>query len=186
MGWVNAEEEYKVYGNEQFKDAYGSFAGKIKIRDMEMTLKHYPKWNYLHWWNMTLEAGDCAYVPIHWFHFVESPAQRSISVNIFFHVPNDFEDSSCTALIDKGYDIKQWLFTLGDCTFGYTSDKPSMCKLSMGARALQTPKSNKREGHKSGQGKERVVAMNASSVKVLQDKEEEKEARTPFLNPARP
>merc|ERR1712093_124824 len=114
--------------------AYGTYVGKIKIHDMDTTLKQYPKWDEVAWWNMTLQAGDCAYIPPKWFHFVEAAAQRSLSVHVWFHWPNKFNDNSCKELRNRGYDIKQCIFSLGDCTFGYGDDqklgnKPSRCKL---------------------------------------------------------
>lgn len=153
MGWVHAEQEYDK-GNKEFKDAYGTYVGKINIHDMDETLKKYPKWDEVKWWNMTLEPGDCAYIPPKWFHFVESPAQRSMSVHIWFHGPSKFHDKSCKALQKRGYDVKQSIFTLYDCTFGHgdeekLGDKPTTCKLPKGQRAPQTPKSlddNAQEG----------------------------------------
>merc|ERR1712178_66787 len=99
MGWVNAEEEYQK-GDKAFKDAYGSYVGRINVHDMDTTIQKYPRWDQLKWWNMTLEAGDCAYIPPKWYHFVEAPPEitRSISVHIWFHSPNSFQQKSCKVL----------------------------------------------------------------------------------------
>lgn len=143
MGWINGEEEYSK-GHKEFKDTYGTYAGRVKIHDMDKTLKNYPRWDELHWWNMTLNAGDCAYIPPKWFHYVESPAQRSISVHVWFHAPKKFSDQGCKELTRRGYDIAQPVFSLGDCTFGHGDEqklgmKPTKCKLPKGEAAPQNP-----------------------------------------------
>eukprot|EP00746_Dinoflagellata_sp_MGD_P086556 gnl/MRDRNA2_/MRDRNA2_34269_c0_seq1.p1 gnl/MRDRNA2_/MRDRNA2_34269_c0~~gnl/MRDRNA2_/MRDRNA2_34269_c0_seq1.p1 ORF type:complete len:363 (+),score=51.79 gnl/MRDRNA2_/MRDRNA2_34269_c0_seq1:59-1147(+) len=143
MGWVHAEEE-AAKGHKEFKDAYGAYVGRVDVHDMDKTLTKFPGWDKLQWWNMTISAGDCAYIPPKWFHFVESPAQRSISVHIWFHAPNKYTDKSCKQLTDRGYDITQPIFSLGDCTFGHGDEeklgsKPTKCKLPKGKDAPQNP-----------------------------------------------
>merc|ERR1712096_321303 len=78
MGWINGEEEAKK-NPDKFKDAYGSYVGHIDPDDVD--LKGFPGWDKIEWWNMTMGRGDCAYIPPAWYHFVEAPAQRAISVH---------------------------------------------------------------------------------------------------------
>jgi len=118
MGWVHAEDEAKK--DPAFEDAYGQFAGRIDVDNVD--LEKYPGWDQLRWWNMTLKAGDCAFVPRQWFHFVESPAIRSISIHVWFF-GDRFEKKGCKALEEKGVDLAKPLYRIGDCSFGYEPAK---------------------------------------------------------------
>jgi len=125
MGWINAEQ----LKEEDFKDAYGSYVGRIDVDNVD--LKKFPGWNKLKWWNMTLEAGDCAFIPGGWYHYVEAPPQRSVSVHVWFHGGKRFQEKSCERLKSKGYNMSALLFRIGDCKFGYGEDgntKPTSCK----------------------------------------------------------
>lgn len=128
LGWTNAEVER--HKDPAFKDTYGTFAGRINVKDMDQTVRDYPDWDKLRWWKMTLEAGDCAYIPPSWYHFVESPAVRTISVHVWFGSDRGFNSKSCEALRAKGIDLSTPLFRLSDCTFGFGEDKQrTKCKL---------------------------------------------------------
>lgn len=126
MGWINAEEEAKF--DPSFKDAYGTYAGLLDVDDMD--LGRFPGWGDLEWWNMTLRAGDCAYIPQRWYHYVESLPQRSISVHLWFGGSFDFDEESCRALQEKGLNVSEQLFRLSDCTWGWNepSDSPKKKK----------------------------------------------------------
>merc|ERR1712070_653286 len=69
-GWIRGEEMSEK-DPKKFKDAYGTYAGMIDVDDVDV--KKYPLYEKMHWWDMTLRAGDCAFIPSRWFHFVESP-----------------------------------------------------------------------------------------------------------------
>eukprot|EP00746_Dinoflagellata_sp_MGD_P146775 gnl/MRDRNA2_/MRDRNA2_79209_c0_seq4.p1 gnl/MRDRNA2_/MRDRNA2_79209_c0~~gnl/MRDRNA2_/MRDRNA2_79209_c0_seq4.p1 ORF type:complete len:465 (+),score=97.45 gnl/MRDRNA2_/MRDRNA2_79209_c0_seq4:21-1415(+) len=183
MGWVNAEEEYLDHGNQDFKNAYGCYVGKIKSHDMDTTLQTYPEWDELQWWNMTLEAGDCAYIPPKWFHFVQSPPQRSIGVNMWFGAPKKFADGSCKKLVKRGYDIKQSIFTLGDCEFGYGETQGRTdCKLPKGKGAPQTPKNDGGRKERTGKAKELVAATKPPLAHMAKNKCKEAEAEVKVAN----
>merc|ERR1711920_734438 len=124
MGWVNGEEEAKK--NPNFKDAYGSYVGLIDVDNVD--LEKFPGWGKLQWWNMTLEAGDCAFIPSAWYHYVEAPPQRSISVHVWFHSPKKFDEKNCDKMQEHGYDVNDFLISLGDCTFA--ENKKTTCKFS--------------------------------------------------------
>mmetsp|Transcript_57287 Transcript_57287/g.177546 ORF Transcript_57287/g.177546 Transcript_57287/m.177546 type:complete len:272 (+) Transcript_57287:1-816(+) len=129
MGWVNAAEEAEK--DPSFKDAYGSYVGRIDVDDVD--LERFPGWGKLKWWSMTLREGDCAFIPAKWFHYVEAPQQRSISVHVWFHSGKSFEQKSCEALASKGYNISDYLVRLSDCTWGFGEDgnrKPTKCRLN--------------------------------------------------------
>lgn len=127
MGWVDAE---KLRDKEpQFKDAYGVYAGRIDVESVD--LARFPGWAKLKWWNMTLEAGDCAFIPGGWFHYVESPAQmRTLSVHVWF--VGDFNKESCEELRSQKLDPKSLRIRLSDCTWGYEHESSvrTHCDLS--------------------------------------------------------
>lgn len=128
MGWVHAEEEAKT--DPQFKDAYGAYVGRIDADDVD--LGRFPKWDQLEWWNMTLSPGDCAYIPAKWFHYVESRPGRSISVHTWFRASKKFSSDECEKMEEKGYDVSDFLYRIGDCTWGFGEDgddTPTKCKL---------------------------------------------------------
>lgn len=128
MGWVWAENEAEQ--DPSFKDAYGQYAGRLDVDNVDV--EAYPGWEKLRWWNMTMKAGDCAFIPRHWFHFVQSPPMRSISIHVWFH-GEKFDPRSCEALTAKGFDLSNFLLSIGDCTFGYEHGKKgsaTKCKMS--------------------------------------------------------
>ncbi|CAK0816134.1 unnamed protein product [Prorocentrum cordatum] len=127
MGWVHAEEESKT--NPAFKDAYGQYVGHIDVDDVD--LKKYPGWGKLSWWNLTLQKGDCAYIPPRWFHFVEAPAQRSLSVHVWFDVGKSFKSDGCETLRQRGLNLSDYLIRLSDCQWGFgeKTRKPTKCKV---------------------------------------------------------
>jgi len=124
-GWIVAEDEGKR--DPQFKDAYGQFAGRINVSDVD--LKKYPGWNKMPRWEMTLRAGDCAFIPKKWYHYVESTRQRSISVHVWFHSGNVFEGRGCDELEAKLYNSSDFVYSLGDCTFRESRKRNPTCRL---------------------------------------------------------
>lgn len=128
MGWVFAEEEAKK--DPAFQDAYGQYAGKVDVDNVDVD--SYPGWDSLRWWNMTMKAGDCAFVPRSWFHFVQSPPMRSISIHVWFH-GEKFNRRTCEALTARGIDTSEFLLRIRDCTFGYEHGNKASgtnCKLT--------------------------------------------------------
>eukprot|EP00435_Cladocopium_sp_Y103_P017211 s98_g4.t1 len=125
---------------------YGQYAGKVDVDNVD--LDSFPGWDSLRWWNMTMAAGDCAFIPRQWFHFVQSPPVRSISIHVWFH-GEKFDPRGCEALKAKGFDTSEFdtdpnhnlvrllswqvdvdwraalecLGRIGDCTFGYEQGK---------------------------------------------------------------
>mmetsp|Transcript_31533 Transcript_31533/g.69533 ORF Transcript_31533/g.69533 Transcript_31533/m.69533 type:complete len:347 (-) Transcript_31533:38-1078(-) len=130
MGWVKDAEALSKK-DPKFKNAYGAFAGHIKALNVDT--ERFPGWKTLKSWQWTLEAGDCMYLPPRWFHYVEAPAQRAISVHVWFQAPSKFDEKGCKKLEDAGYNLSEYLLRVGDCTWGYGEDesvKQTKCKLS--------------------------------------------------------
>lgn len=111
-GWVQAEEEAAA-----FQNAYGAFAGRIDVDAVD--LDRFPGWTTFKWWNMTLDAGDCAFIPQAWFHYVEAPPLRSISVHVWFRAPKQFDQATCDKFDEHGMDPSEYLVRIGDCTWGW-------------------------------------------------------------------
>lgn len=128
MGWIQGESAAQQ-DPEHFKDAYGTYAGRINIDDVD--LKKYPGWDRLTWWNMTMQAGDCAFIPGRWFHVVEAPAQRSISFHVWFGVDKIFSADTCERMQQRGANVSDYILRLADCGWGWGSDvKRTKCKPS--------------------------------------------------------
>merc|ERR1712087_643975 len=127
FGWVNAEELDKK-GEKEFEGAYGSYFGCINVDDVD--IERFPAWDKLRWWNLTLTEGDCAYIPHSWYHFVQAPPQRSISTHIWFQRGEEFDQRSCDALVEQGYDLSDYLLTISDCTWGFGEERQkTKCKI---------------------------------------------------------
>lgn len=124
FGWVNAEEEAEH--DPSFKDAYGSYVGRVDVDDVDLV--RYPGWSKEKWWNMTLREGDCAFIPARWYHYVEAPPQRSISVHVWFASGKNFDQKSCDALEARGYNVSDYLIRLSDCTWGWEEGKAKATK----------------------------------------------------------
>jgi len=146
FGWVHGEEEAKK--DPKFKNTYGAFVGKIDVDNVD--LERYPGWGKLKWWKLELVAGDCAFIPPGWFHFVESPAQRSISVHAWFHASKDFDQKGCDAMEAKGYNISEYLIRFSDCDWGWEHDNPKKTKCRI-RKSLVAKESTKGSGGDKGE-----------------------------------
>lgn len=127
MGWISGEEEAKRDPN-NFKDAYGAYVGLLNVKDVD--LKRFPGWGKLRWWSMDLRAGDCAFIPSKWYHFVEAPPQRSISSHVWFHSDATFDGTLCTKLEKAGRNVSDYLFRVGDCQFDEDIRQKTKCRLT--------------------------------------------------------
>eukprot|EP00931_Biecheleriopsis_adriatica_P027942 TRINITY_DN16716_c0_g1_i2.p2 TRINITY_DN16716_c0_g1~~TRINITY_DN16716_c0_g1_i2.p2 ORF type:complete len:139 (-),score=24.25 TRINITY_DN16716_c0_g1_i2:26-442(-) len=129
MGWINGEEEQKI--DPAFKDTYGTFAGRVNVKDMDETIKRYPRWEKIKFWRMTLKAGDCAYIPPGWYHYVEGAPQRSLTVHVWFDHGRSspgFARKGCKELEERGHDLSQPIIRFSDCSFS-EDGKPTKCKI---------------------------------------------------------
>eukprot|EP00812_Abedinium_dasypus_P005893 NODE_1741_length_1071_cov_291.266732.p1 GENE.NODE_1741_length_1071_cov_291.266732~~NODE_1741_length_1071_cov_291.266732.p1 ORF type:complete len:319 (+),score=68.93 NODE_1741_length_1071_cov_291.266732:3-959(+) len=132
FGWMTfgdgGDEGKEKLQEERFRNAYGSFAARVNVEDVDLDL--FPGYDTLPWWNVTLRAGDCAYIPPKWFHHVESAPQRTISVHVWFGTKRAFDAASCEALHQQGYNLSNFIFRLYDCTFDEDGRKTTKCKPS--------------------------------------------------------
>mmetsp|Transcript_4062 Transcript_4062/g.13665 ORF Transcript_4062/g.13665 Transcript_4062/m.13665 type:complete len:249 (-) Transcript_4062:94-840(-) len=124
FGWIRGEEEAKT--NPKFKDTYGTYVGLIDTEDVDTN--EFPGWDTLKWWKLNMEAGDCAYIPARWFHFVEAPRGRSLTVHVWFEAGGKFDQRSCDTMEAQGHNTSEYLLRISDCTWGHEPDKPKKTK----------------------------------------------------------
>lgn len=144
FGWVQGEQEAKK--DKKFKNTYGTFVGHIDVDKVD--LKRFPGWDELKWWELNLVAGDCAFIPPAWFHFVEAAAGRSISVHAWFSASSKFDEKSCEAMVAKGYNISDYLIRFSDCEWGHEPDNPKKTKCRI-RKSLASKGEKKEEGKKA-------------------------------------
>jgi len=137
LGWTFAEQEAKKDPkNPKWKDTYGSYAGNIDVDNVDVV--KYPKWKELKSWKIDMQAGDCAFVPGKWFHYVTAPKQRSISVHYWFGYSKTFDTKSCDSLAARGYNISEPAYNLGDCQFGWEDPDKKVKKTKCNLPEIKT------------------------------------------------
>merc|ERR1711871_93498 len=108
-GWTVASETGKGYG------AYG---GPPVIDSTNMDLQKFPRWKEVPWYDATVEAGDCLFIPTSWYHQVHTPKGRSQAFNIWWwRRDGPYSDSELKAWDECPHRDKR--VTIGDCKFGY-------------------------------------------------------------------
>lgn len=88
-GWLNVENPDGTM-KEGYEDAYGDYAAKIDYDNID--LDAFPKWKDVPWLLAELHAGDCLYMPIEWFHYVESSPEPSVTWHQWFHTSEAWVD----------------------------------------------------------------------------------------------
>jgi hypothetical protein len=73
-GWWSIEEEPD-------SKAYGQFFKHIDVSRMD--LEKFPKWRDVDWYEATMEPGDCLYIPVNWYHTVQS-FDRNLAANVWW------------------------------------------------------------------------------------------------------
>lgn len=88
-GWVSVEN---TDGSKQpgFEGAYGEYAGKLNVSNVD--LDAFPLWREVPWYLAELNEGDCLYMPIHWYHYVESDPRPTVSWHVWFHLTEEWID----------------------------------------------------------------------------------------------
>ena len=95
FGWVNVEADdgSKLEG---YEDSYGDYAARVDYDNVDTDAL--PGWKDVPWLLAELNAGDCLYMPIRWFHYVESKAEPTVTWHIWFHLMSQWVDSdTCPA-----------------------------------------------------------------------------------------
>ena len=88
-GWVYVENPDGTM-REGFEDAYGDYAAEIDYNNMD--LDRFPKWRDVPWFLAELQAGDCLYMPVDWYHYVESDVGPTLTWHQWFHSPDKWVD----------------------------------------------------------------------------------------------
>ncbi|XP_038078383.1 bifunctional peptidase and arginyl-hydroxylase JMJD5-like [Patiria miniata] len=72
----------------------GSFSS-VDVDHVDMY--EYPGLGQVPWYNVTMQPGDCFFIPYRWFHQVRSAAGRSLAINIWFVHLLRFNYNDCMA-----------------------------------------------------------------------------------------
>ncbi|KAK3735817.1 hypothetical protein QZH41_019916 [Actinostola sp. cb2023] len=84
--------DYKKYNDKVTLDhRSGGYSG-VDVDKVDFT--KYPGLREVTYYNVTMQAGDCLYIPYKWFHQVRS-YDRNIAVNVWFKHKADFVPSNC-------------------------------------------------------------------------------------------
>lgn len=120
LGWVVTEEENADAADHGKDVGYGSYSGKMDVEAMD--LETYPGWSELDWYDATLEAGDCLFIPAAWYHTVASYG-RNIAVNIWWWRRDRYNASwlTCPAA-EVGFDVPA---SAADATADATAAPPA-------------------------------------------------------------
>merc|ERR1712070_91103 len=78
-------------GQDYSEHGYGAFS-KIDVDKIDM--KKMPGWGDLEYIETMVEAGDCLFLPSHWYHQVNSFG-RNLAVNFWFHAAPRWEEQRC-------------------------------------------------------------------------------------------
>lgn len=92
-GWLTTQNEDGSM-KEGFESAYGDFAAEIDYDNMD--LDRFPKWKEVPWFIAELKAGDCLYMPIDWYHYVESGVGPAVTWHQWFRTQPEWQlQSDC-------------------------------------------------------------------------------------------
>ena len=85
-GWYTADED------DDDEPAYGSWA-KINVDaiDSDMT----PGFFELPWWKVTVQKGDCLFIPTGWYHEVQAGEGRNIAFNMWWYRNEKAANATC-------------------------------------------------------------------------------------------
>jgi len=109
MGWVKRSS------------ASGAFSSAANLNVSNVNLTAFPGWNELEWYDVTVEPGDCLFVPEDWAQTVWSVGEGPfISANVMFGSPTSFDRKSCYRLEERGFKKTDFLSTLRDCNYAGT------------------------------------------------------------------
>eukprot|EP00658_Telonema_sp_P-2_P034252 TRINITY_DN25017_c0_g2_i1.p1 TRINITY_DN25017_c0_g2~~TRINITY_DN25017_c0_g2_i1.p1 ORF type:complete len:144 (+),score=13.66 TRINITY_DN25017_c0_g2_i1:99-530(+) len=104
---------------------YGAFGGRVDVDNV--TLEQARLWGRLERYELTMQPGDCLFIPRGWVHHVSAPpANRSSSLLLWWYRQSRFSRQDC-----KEHGDRDSARTLHDCTWGYTpgeNERPTSCK----------------------------------------------------------
>jgi hypothetical protein len=128
-GWVVVDNEDGSV-SEGFEDAYGEFAGRIDYNNVD--IESFPKWKEVPWLLAELNEGDCLYMPIGWYHHVESEAKPTVTWHQWFRTPSRWP-SECEIETFNEIFLNQCIFKTDDQvhrglnTPSWSDDSISVC-----------------------------------------------------------
>ena len=87
-GWLDTQNE-DGSKKEGYEEAYGDYAAEIDYNNMD--LDRFPKWKDVPWFLAELKAGDCLYMPVNWYHYVESGSGPAVTWHQWFHTQAEWQ-----------------------------------------------------------------------------------------------
>ncbi|KAG1698312.1 JmjC domain-containing protein 5 [Nymphon striatum] len=90
----------KKYGLHEKFDRPGGHSG-VNVESVNM--HKYPEFLDVPWYNVTMETGDCLFIPYLWSHNVRSSNTRNLAVNFWMAHLGFFNESDCENKILKKY-----------------------------------------------------------------------------------
>lgn len=116
FGWIDHQHEPD-------SERYGMYAGAFEeegsINVEQMDLVQFPGWSLLDWWEAELEAGDCLFLPIGWYHHVDSVAEGGLNfgLNLWWNRLEELDVSELDESTENGCPQLQRPVTVSDCEF---------------------------------------------------------------------
>ena len=130
-GWLYTQREDGT-PVEGFEDSYGDYAANIDVSNVD--LNRYPAWKTIPWYLAELHAGDCLYMPIEWYHYVESEAEPTVTWHIWFHLMAQWVDDCPAEAQPEPLSLDQCVFkkpkNVTQHQWGPFSDRASLCRPS--------------------------------------------------------
>ena len=94
FGWLVVDQEDGSEAPAGFEDAYGEYAARIDTDNID--LERFPGWKTVPWFSAELREGDCIYMPVNWYHYVESKPELTITWHNWFDLPPRWvEEDEC-------------------------------------------------------------------------------------------
>jgi hypothetical protein len=119
FGWFDSTTQSKEdLISHGFEDAYGAYFAFIDPENMD--LEKFPKWESVPWFYAELNEGDCIYIPLRWYHYVESDPEITITWHNWFNLANEWRPEDECYRTDDGIEMGK-RFSTSECL--YSKDK---------------------------------------------------------------
>jgi hypothetical protein len=115
FGWYDTESKTKdELLRDGYQDAYGAFFAQIDPDNVD--LNEFPRWNHVPWFYAELHEGDCIYIPLRWYHYVESDPELTITWHNWFTLREQWRDDDKCDRAASGEEIGR-RFTTSECLY---------------------------------------------------------------------
>ncbi|XP_013411943.1 jmjC domain-containing protein 5 [Lingula anatina] len=85
----------KKYKDLVEKDGFREDGGYSSVDVEKVDMEKFPSFRNIPWSEVTMDKGDCLFIPTGWYHHVSSTGPRNLAINIWFtHLPK-FNHTDC-------------------------------------------------------------------------------------------